>query len=274
MTEKQFREKERVTAAKKKSRKVKRKKKAGAVAVLLILLSLLLVAVLSVVAFTLFKIESITVTGNSCYTAEQIIRESDIEIGDSLLFLSEDKLSERLSFELPYISKIKLRRQLPNTLQIEVTEAYEELCFYRDGIFYSADGSKKLLNEYSERPSSLPVIISSESDTLNLGEKYLCENAQKQSLENAILKFAKDRGINVTLVNATDIYRTNFVIEDKIAVELGSATYLERKLEFIPKTVENMVNGEQNIIDISNWTPDNNEAVTYENDINKYLLFN
>ena len=95
----------------------------------------------------------------------------------------------------------------------------------------------------------------------------------QSSLEKSIFAFAKEKNINVTLVNATDIYRAYFIIDDKTLVLLGSSTNLDRKLEFLPKTLKSMGENNRNVIDISNWSPDNNEAISYEKDINSYFVF-
>lgn len=273
MTEKEFREKERSRGAVKSVKKRKKKNGVKILLTVLLLLAVLLAAAISVVAYNIFKIESIIVEGNSVYTAEEIIDESELKVGDSLIFISEKKLSERLEKELPYISGADIKREMPTTLVITVTETYEEQSFYRDSKFYSASKSGKILNEYFERPENLPVTIAGDEDTLEKGSNYSCADELQLNLQKEIEKFAEEKNISVSVVNATDIYRAYFIIEDRLIVLLGSSTYLDRKLEFLPKTLQSMADDSRNVIDLSNWSPDNNEAISYEKDINEYFVF-
>lgn len=273
MTEKEFRAKERRSGAEKSVKKRKKKKGIKVLFTVLLLLAVMLVAAISVVAYNVFKIETISVVGNTVYDSAKIIETAELEIGDSLLFIGEKKLSEKLSAELPYISEIKIKRELPTGLTINVTETYEEQFFYRNSVFYSADKNGKILNQYYEKNENLPVTIATEDDKIETGYDYLAANEMQANLQKEISAFAKQNNINVMVVNATDIYRAYFIIDDKTLVLLGSSTYLERKLEFLPKTLKSMEQKECNVIDISNWSPDNNEAISYEKDINSYFVF-
>ncbi len=274
MTEKQFREKERNAAVKKTVKKHKRKKKAGAIALLLILASLFIAAAVTFSAFYFFKIENITVEGNSCYTAEQIIEVSKIENGESLLFLNTNRISEKLQKELPYISFVEFKRELPSGIRIIVTETYEEVCFYKDGGFYSADADKKLLNFYMTRPEGLTVVIASEDDELKVGERYVPKNDTQATMLDSILKYSSTTEDKVSIINTTDQYKAYFIIEDRVVVELGSSAYFERKLEFIEKTLKPMSERGHNYLDLSDWSPDNNVAHSDEKDINSYIICN
>ena len=273
MTEKEFRKKERQDGVRKSVKKRKKKKGIKVLFTVLLLLSVLLVAAISVVAYTIFKIETISVEGNTVYESSKIIETTGLEIGDSLLFISEKKLSEKLSTELPYIDSVKIKRDFPTGLKISVTETFEEQYFYKASKFYSADKDGKILNEYFEKKDNLPVSIVSENDELKVGYDYACKDELQATLEAEIKNFAAEKSVNITLLNATDIYRAYFIVDDKLLVLLGSSTYLDRKLEFLPKTLKSIDTERHNVIDISNWSPDNNEAISSEKDINSYFVY-
>ncbi len=273
MTEKQFREKERDAAVKKHSKQKKRKKKAGAVAMLVLLGAVLIVTAVILLSVTVFKIENIKVLGNQVYTASQIIEETELELGDSLILFDRNSINEEVCKNLPFINEVSFKRELPNTLVISVSEVGEENCYYQNGAFFSASANGKILKSYDARPDDLTAVIADENEVIECGEYYSCPDTVKAAMQKTVLKFASDNNINITLINATDIYRVYFIIEDKILVELGSSTYLERKLEFLPQTLEKMKGDSRNVVDLSNWSPDNNEAISYGKDINSYFVF-
>ena len=204
MTEKEFRAKERRSGAEKSVKKRKKKKGIKVLFTVLLLLAVMLVAAISVVAYNVFKIETISVVGNTVYDSAKIIETAELEIGDSLLFIGEKKLSEKLSAELPYISEIKIKRELPTGLTINVTETYEEQFFYRNSVFYSADKNGKILNQYYEKNENLPVTIATEDDKIETGYDYLAANEMQANLQKEISAFAKQNNINVIRVGLHD----------------------------------------------------------------------
>lgn len=271
MTEKEFREKERRTAQRKAAHKAKKKRKRRALIAVTVTLILLVAVLIAFVGVSFFKIENISVSGNTVYTAEQIIAASELEKGDNLLLLSEKKLGEKLQKNLPYISGISLERELPSTLTVKVQETSEEMCFYSSGIFYTANSDGKILSEVTAQPEGLSVISAGEGFNFVKGEKYNCTDVKKAELLQKLLDFSKSGKYNVTLINVSDIYRSYIIIDNSLLIEFGSSSYLEQKLDFLPKMLEHMHNDEHNVADLGSWTPDNDEAISYQKDINSYL---
>lgn len=69
-----------------------------------------------------FRVESVEVTGNQRYTAEEIIAASGIELGDNLYGLNKVRIDQNIRTSLPYIGNLTIDRRLPNTIAITVTE--------------------------------------------------------------------------------------------------------------------------------------------------------
>ena len=87
------------------------------------LLTLVVVCAAAVLALTLFfKVESVEVTGNSRYSAQEIQDACGVQLGDNLYLLSKPDMVQRLHQQLPYIDEVRITRRLPNTLCVQVTE--------------------------------------------------------------------------------------------------------------------------------------------------------
>ena len=71
------------------------------------------VVALTMGATVFFRVESVVVTGNSRYTQEEVVAASGIETGDNLFHMNK---------YLPYIEDVNIRRSLPNTILITVSE--------------------------------------------------------------------------------------------------------------------------------------------------------
>ena len=85
-------------------------------------LALMVVAV--VMALILFfKVENIRVEGEAQYTEQEIRKAAGVQIGDNLYLINKSKASDRVFGTLPYVRKVRIYRELPSTLIIEVQES-------------------------------------------------------------------------------------------------------------------------------------------------------
>ena len=73
-------------------------------------------------ATVFFQVETIVVSGNSRYTQEEIIAAVGVQEGDNLFRMNKFQLIEQAEARLPYLEDVVIRRSLPSTLLITVTE--------------------------------------------------------------------------------------------------------------------------------------------------------
>lgn len=87
------------------------------------MLSVLLISAAVIVACVVFfRVNTIEVTGNVRYTAEEIIEASGIKTGDNLIALAGSRVSASIRTQLPYVEGVALQRVYPDGLVIRVTE--------------------------------------------------------------------------------------------------------------------------------------------------------
>ena len=80
------------------------------------------IVALTMGATVFFKVENIEVLGNQRYTQEEVIQATGIQIGDNLFHLNKYAIYDQVGQSLPYIETIQIRRGLPNTIRVSVTE--------------------------------------------------------------------------------------------------------------------------------------------------------
>lgn len=86
-------------------------------------LSILLAAAAVVVAcIVFFRVNTIEVTGNVRYTAEEVMEASGIQTGDNLIALSGSRVSAAIRTQLPYVENVAIRKILPDGVVLKVTE--------------------------------------------------------------------------------------------------------------------------------------------------------
>lgn len=119
-------------------KKKRRKKKLKfAFFTMLFILMMLTLGILSVTVF--FNAEEILVEGNTRYSAEKLLEQGGLSIGQNLFRLDKFEVIEKME-ELPYVKSVTIKRKLPNTLTVKVVEN-EPVVWIR------CEGGVALLNE-------------------------------------------------------------------------------------------------------------------------------
>ena len=157
----------------------RRRRRGSGLSALVRPLSVLLAAVAIVAALTMFfKVGEIQVSGNSRYTAEEIIAASGVEEGDNLILLDRYGASQRIYTDLPYIVAAKINPHFPDTLRIEVVETRAVASIEAGGASWllglraGAEGSDlKVLGPAEEADlSGCMKIVGAEADAPAIGE--------------------------------------------------------------------------------------------------------
>lgn len=134
-----------------RSRYSNRRRRRGSSGFLYKLLSVLVICGCLVAALTLFfRVDTIQVSGQSRYTAQEIQEASGIQAGDNLLLLNKYNASSSIAEQLPYIEEIRIHKELPDTLRIEVEECETPVAVVQDGIAWlisSAGESGKVVDQ-------------------------------------------------------------------------------------------------------------------------------
>ncbi len=177
-----------------------------------------------VVALMLFfNINKITVTGDTVYSTEEIIRVSDVEIGDNLIFLSKTKLNNKIAEELPYVRSVKVKRKLPSTLELQVTKTEGYMAIASDGYFTLLDKSGKVLERDLEIIGENIVLANlGEVTSANVGEIVVLKNAKTfEKLEKVLAECENVKIKDITAIDLSDIYNIKLVYQGRITLELG-----------------------------------------------------
>ena len=128
-------------------KKIIRKRKAERFALLSGLALVVLSIGVALVVAIFFKVDKITIKGDKVYADNEVILQSGIETGDSLVLMKEEKINEMLTKKLPYIDKITLDKKLPDSVTITVTATREIVAFQNGAGFVLVDANGKILDD-------------------------------------------------------------------------------------------------------------------------------
>lgn len=83
---------------------------------------LAVIAAVAAACVIFFRINAVTVQGNSRYTAEEVIEASGIVSGDNLIAISKGQVASAIRTQLPYVESVSIKRRLPDTVELTVRE--------------------------------------------------------------------------------------------------------------------------------------------------------
>lgn len=213
---------------KKMSRKRKIRKN-----ILTFFLAVVVLSVGAVLIFSLFfKVNTISVNGENIYSDKMIVEKSGIETGTNLFRINEEKLSEKLSKELPYIKSVSVERELPDTLVINVESTREVAAIVSNSVYVLIDETGKILDkDASVLRENVAIISNVKIKEKNEGESLVLTNEKKTDALITLLDAVKKSGLDLlTEIDLKNINDIKIKYDDRITFEVGSLTNIETKL--------------------------------------------
>ena len=213
---------------KKMSRRRKLKKN-----MLSVLLAVVVMCVGLVLVFSLFfKINTITISGDKVYSDKMVADKSGIEMGENLFKVNEEKLTEKLSKDLPYIKSVTVERKLPDTIIINVEAAKEVAAITTKKGFVLLDETGKVLDKNASiLKENVAVINNVKLKEYIEGEKVVLTDEKKT--ETLIKLFEAIKNADMQLLTEIDLKNVNDIkikYDDRITFAVGSLTNIETKL--------------------------------------------
>lgn len=118
-----------------------------------------------------FKADQIFVTGASRYSQQQVLQASGIRQGGNLFLLNKHQAAAAITDQLPYVESVRIRRQLPNALRIEITECTHPLALEQDGALWLLNGNGKLIDKLQPgQGESCPLVTGLTLTSPQLGQ--------------------------------------------------------------------------------------------------------
>lgn len=227
----------------------------GARKVLLAFTLLVMVVVTAALCiFLLFKIRTIQVTGDTVYTAADILNLCGFQEGENLVFLSTEGKEEQLEEQLPYIEDAQILRHFPNSLEIRITGAQVAANVSNGSQWYAVSTSGKILAEISEPMDGVMTVTGLTLQDPVPGKPLQAQDENYQQALDDILNVLRelDSAGDFTSLDLTDLYNITMMYQDRIQFQLGSTLELGYKLDFgLTKVVPELGADETGTLDLS-----------------------
>lgn len=237
-----------------RDRKRKRRRR-GRFGFLYKLLSFVLIlAALTVGSMIFFRVDEVAVSGNSRYTAEQVIAASGIEQGDSLVMLDQDRVGMDILQKLPYVDTVNIRRSLPQTVVITVSESGAAACIECEGTWWLLNYRGKILERApQERTGAAITGITPLRPTA--GTKLAVSEEESGKLESLLqlLSALQEEELleKVSAIDLTYESRITFTFDERYTVKLPMTTDFQKKMRALSQVVASERIGERGTIDFT-----------------------
>ncbi len=211
---------------------------------------------LAVCVAVFLNVETVSVNGIERYTYEQIIEYVPIEIGDNIYSFDSDKIEENIMQALPYIGEVEIKRDLPTTVVINITEKkpYYAAELAGDTYLMSADLKvlEKLPDTSAESTGLATLSLTSVRHCIVGNTLQFVDERTTDALMELYNSF-EENFIN-TKIKGVDV-RSRFDIyidyDNRFQVYLGDTDNIDIKIRFLVGIIDELEEGTKGKIDIS-----------------------
>lgn len=214
----------------------------------------ILTAGIAIGVTVLFKIDTIQVVGESRYDPQEIIQLSGVEKGENLVTIDTQKGEAAIAAKMPYLESVRIKRQLPSTVNIEITEAKAAGCIAYDNQYVIINSAGKVL-ELAQAPlDGVPVIKGVVVKEAALSQKVVLEDETSLTLISEIEAARASAGLTpVTEFDLTNPVSPTITYDGRIIIKLGIPTDLEYKLQTAVAVLnsEDMKTAQRGTLDVS-----------------------
>ena len=240
-----------------KRSKYNRKRARGRFSFLYKLLALVVICGAIAVALTLFfKVETTPVIGSVRYSPEEVLEASGIQVGDNLFLMNKFNAAESITAKLPYVESVQIRRQIPSTLQIYVTECTAPAAVKQGNTVWLISGAGKIVDSlgvaaWKDYPqiTGIDLIDPAIGQTIQVESEV--ENVQPLLFSLLQQLAEKEMLADVQAIRMEDPSVITLRYLDRFDVIFGYDADFAYKLDYLRAVVERLENNETGSIDMT-----------------------
>lgn len=215
----------------------KRRRKILAVYSSMVLIILLIATFLCLTVF--FKIDSVSVEGETRYSIEDIVKASGISTGTNLLLCDTDSGIDVIKKEFPYIENVAIRKNPFNSVTIFVEEAKPATAVETNGKFYILSANGKIIEILDSNKYNVPLIKGAELEKTELSATIEYKLEGMNDIINEITETLKSNEIsNVSTIDVTNPSNIKLSYDKRLTIIIGMPENIDYKI----KTAKILIN--------------------------------
>lgn len=242
-----------------------------------------IVAALVMCLSVFFRVEEVVVSGADKYTPWMVKEASGLEYGDSLLSVSDARVSGNIISALPYVKNVRVGIKLPGTVHIEITELETTYAIEaRDGSWWliaadgrvveqiepsAASGYTRILGVQADAPrtdqqvraaeeapaqTEAPV-QTGEDDGVTLPTVNQITGRDRLDAVLTILQNLEDNGVigKIATIDVSNLNDITMEYDQRLTVVLGTADRLAYKIEYMALAIAQIEDYQTGELDVS-----------------------
>ncbi len=218
----------------------KRRRKGNNILWYLLILVFMVTTTIVLTTTVFFKIKNIAVAGSEHYDDRSLIISSGILLEENMFRLKDQQIKEKLIEEYSYISKVKIRRKLPDTIVLEITEA-TPIGAIDAGAGYTLISEEGRVLECNTPvlPEEMPIVMGFSEETPEQGSYLVEEDSENVRRMRLVMEAAKKTGFSYfNVIDLSDPYDLKLYYQDVFEIILGTDSNLEYKMELILQVIQ------------------------------------
>ena len=230
-----------------------------------------------------FRVQTVSVVGNSMYTQEEIQKASGVTQGNALLMVNKTAVASRIIAELPYVDQVRVSVSLPDTVKIEVEElknAYAVAA--EDGTYWLINSDGRLVEQITAKEAGdylqiqgVRIRSAETGQTMQVLEEAApqpsedtAEDAAEDTEDTAAPEASAQKRMDVamellgyleqtadvrsvTVVDVSSIYNIEIWYGSQYEVKLGGNTQLEYKIEYMVAAIAQLDSYQSGVLDLT-----------------------
>ena len=212
---------------------------------------LLIIGIIFALTSPLFNITEIRVVNNNVLSEEKIESLSGLSKEQNIFRFLEIDVEKRIKEE-PYVESVKVSRDLPGTVIIDVTERKRDFCVkFLNG--YAYINNQGYILEITQENVGLPILIGVETpeEKITPGGRLINSDLKKLETSIQIMGIARENSID-SKITSIDISNKNeyilYLEEEKKTVYLGNGTDLPTRMLYVKEIMEKYETGKEGTI--------------------------
>ncbi len=214
-----------------------------------------------VCAAVFFRVADIDVRGNTEYSDLEIVENSGVKTDDNMFLLNTSQIKRDLILNFPYIMNVKIGRQIPSTVVLDITEEKPEYYIEIGGEYFVVSQTLKVLEmvtDPQELDKGYGVLMKLTPPDIRycvLGRTVLFKSNDSYEYMNKVIGELRESALyeDITVVNCANrfgIYVVYSGEHGEFRIKLGNTNDITEKLLFASEMLKSFSAGDKGTMDV------------------------
>ncbi len=190
---------------------------------------LFLVTVFAIV-FAVTRVETVIVSGNARYTAEEILSACEVE-GAVMPLLTDVAVGKKVIAVCPYVDRVELKKTYPSTLEIVVSEASAVYTAVIRGNRYSLDKDLRVIDTAQSKEGLIELALPEVATAVEGKQIEFYDAASEERVFELLTSFFDDENaLPLTSLNLTNRFSISGTVGNSVKINFGDYNNISLKL--------------------------------------------